>query len=97
MLQDDDDSSSSDEELEIGKTLHGGLKVSRHDIIMKVAPDLTEDVGQSIIKKGFFKSSRTKYVCLYSEMKHLVICLEFKWIILTSDYQTQILDRSSKI
>ena len=78
MLEDDDDSSSSDEELEVGKTLHGGHKVSRHDIIMKVAPDLTEDVCQSITKKGFFKSSRTKYVCLYTEMKHFVICLAFK-------------------
>jgi hypothetical protein len=63
MLEDDDDSSSSDEELEVGKTSHGGQKVSRHDIIMKAAPDLAEDAGQNITKKGFFKSTRTKYVC----------------------------------
>ena len=56
-MMEEDDSSSSDEELEVGKATHGGVKVVRHDIIMKPLPDLLED---AIAKKGFFKSTRTR-------------------------------------
>jgi hypothetical protein len=56
-MMEEDDSSSSDEEMEVGKASHGGPKVVRHDLIMKPFPDVLED---TIAKKGFFKSTRTR-------------------------------------
>jgi len=55
----EDDDSSSDEEMDVGKNLHGA-KAVRHDIIMKGANENLEPNQQIPQKKGFFKSSKTK-------------------------------------
>ena len=57
MLEDSDDSSSSDDDVDATKAV---LKHHRHDIILKSTADNDTDVTKNIVKKGFFKSSRTK-------------------------------------
>jgi hypothetical protein len=53
----DSDSSSSDDEVDVAKA---STKQHRHDIILKSTAESESDVAKNVVKKGFFKSSRTK-------------------------------------
>jgi hypothetical protein len=56
-MEDSDDSSSSDDDVDATKAT---LKQHRHDIILKSTTNADADGTKNIVKKGFFKSSRTK-------------------------------------